>query len=162
MSVIDLVANALGGGVLGAVGAVAEKYIMGNMELRQKKAEWAHIKDMHTLQAQLDAQQAEQGLILAQTEGDLQGLVESVKHDASIKFDSALEIIKTHPKLGGFILTLQTLVNTIRALFRPFLTLYLLDLAVDDDAFIGVASACVFWWIGSRGTAAGSRKIAAS
>lgn len=159
MALIELITNALGGGVLGAAGAVIEKVVMKRLELKQKEAEWDHIRQMHTLQMQADTQEAEQGLVLAQTEGDYKGLIESIKHDASLKFDSVLEILKTHPKLGAFILILQTLVNTIRALFRPFLTVYLLNLATQDAVFVGVASACVFWWIGSRGTASGLRQL---
>lgn len=172
MSFVELVTQALGGGVLGAIGGVAEKVIMQRMANQQQQAEWEHIKDMHKLQAQLDQQKADQGLAITETEGEYAGLAESIKHDASlqadshIKFDYAQDLIKQHPKLGAFIYIVQTVVivaqsavNTIRTLFRPFLTVYLIDLSVSTPAFVPLASAAVFWWIGSRGNASGPRKV---
>lgn len=169
-----LTGGALGaiGGALGAAGGIAEKLLTQRMANKQTRAEWEHIRQMHILQAELEAQKAQQGLELQETEGEYQGLIDSIKHDSSLKqelaieFDSVKETLATHPRLGAAMavvhmiaVLIQTGVNTIRALFRPFLTVYLIQLATQSDAFIALASAAVFWWIGSRGKASDPRKV---
>lgn len=159
MSLIDIITQGLTGGALGAIGGIAEKVIMTRMENSQTRAEWEHIKDMHLLQQKAEERIAQQQLSIRETEGEYVGLAESIKHDVSLKFDNVEELLKTHPRIGAFVVILQTMVNTVRSLFRPFLTVYLIQLATVDEVFVPLASAAVFWWIGSRGTAAAQRHI---
>lgn len=133
-TLIDILTSGGLGTAIGAIGSLGDKFLTRKIELEKLKLEYRHVKSMHMLQAQQEQRKAEYDLLEAEIKGEYVGLESSIKHDMSIE--------KVHP-----------VANTVRALFRPFITTVLV-LAVythpQPELFSGFAGLSIAWWMGSR------------
>jgi len=142
-------ASAVSGGLFGLVGNVATKvfgYFEAKQEFTQKQAEWAHELDLQKLQMQAKAQETEQEVQIAESQGSWSGLA------ASLTAEGAMGA--SYPW-----------VNAIRSLTRPALTLGLstflacaffampagdIDRAYVCDSLVFAAVTAIVWWFGDR------------
>jgi len=149
-------ASALGGGLFGLLGNVATKilgYFTAKQEFVQKQAEWAHELDLQKLQMQAKAQETEQEVQIAQSQGSWSGLAASVTAEGGIG--------ASYPW-----------VNAVRALTRPSLTLGLtaflacaffamtpgdIDRAYVADSLVFAAVTAIVWWFGDRAPKKGAK-----
>lgn len=126
-------------GVLGGVGALAEKVLVQKMAMQEKKDEREHIREMHKLSAQSNAAEAQAGLAIARQQGDNESFKQSMVNAMTIT-EGASQWVK----------------NAL-AFFRPCLAVYLLYLTNGNPDFAPMAAAAVMWFFGSRSGHIGPR-----
>ena len=142
--VANLAADAAAGGLFGIFGTVIGK-VAGFFERRQRHAHevarWQHEVQLHELNMQARAQEAEIELAITEQAGSWQGLAASMQADIALGTGS------------------QWVVNTLR-LVRPTLTLMLWLITgwiftrtqngeIADSA-VFAATAATLWWFGDR------------
>ena len=148
MELADLGLAATGGGVFGLLGTALGR-VAGYFEQKQahghERERWSHERDLLDLQARERREETEADLIRIEREGSWEGLSASLEADASIG--------SSYPW-----------VNAVRALTRPFLTVFLWTLTgvvyfnAGGDEQTGIVEAIIFagtaatlWWFGDRG-----------
>lgn len=144
---LGLAASAAGGGVFGVIGTALGR-VAGYFETRQQNAfeekRWAHDEALRSLDLEASRQRSAAQIEQVETEGRWTGLAESLRAEASIVSD-------------------MPLVNAIRALTRPALTLLLWIITatvffkVDApqkarivETAVFAATAATLWWFGDR------------
>ena len=121
-SLLGAGASVASGGLFGLVGSligVGTKYLQQRQANAQKDKDWMHEIELRKLDMEQGDRETENELAIAQSEGSWQGLEASYKTVVSAS-------------------SVHTIVNDIRSLFRPVLTLSLI-----------VLSALLFWWVWS-------------
>lgn len=145
---IGLTVSAAGGGVFGLLGTALGR-VAGFLERRQtyqhEHARWAHEMRLLEIQRDMEREESEADLILAETQGGWGAMKASIDADAAIAPSYAW-------------------VNAVRALTRPVLTLAFWVIAgvifivseaearaalVETTTF--AATAATLWWFGDRG-----------
>ena len=153
MSALDIVSNALGGGVLGAAGAAFNRWHQASTELKRMALTHEHELAL----AKLELEQSKiQATVAVERSGD-ETLEASYMHDTSL-----------YTANGGF-------VEAVRALVRPLLTALLvgstiyMGLAISEhtlleqvvaaklltqivDGLVGCTGMALAWWFGARST----------
>lgn len=97
-------------GVVGSVLGVVAKHFQEKQRQAWEMKQWSHEESMQRLQMEARAQETEQEIQLADTEGSWAGLSESIRADSRLR-----------PTSGWAV--------NVKALFRPFLTCVLWALA---------------------------------
>ena len=106
-------------GLLGSLVGVGTKYLQQRQANAQRSKEWLHEIELRKLNMEAGDRETENELAIAQSEGSWRGLEASYK--------TVIPASQVH-----------TVVNDLRALFRPLLTFSLIAL-----------SAVLFWWVWS-------------
>lgn len=175
-----LISGVLSGGATGLLGVILQRYfdLKGRdkdlalltlqhqqaLALAQIESERAHIRadaDMYAADREADAKESE---------ADARSLVASYDNDRAAYLDPSAQ------KTSKFARTMFTIVDSVRGLIRPILTLYMVilatmmfmwarelagDKAITPDAAVQLigqivatilylTTACVLWWFGSR------------
>lgn len=141
--------SAMSGGLFGLVGNIATKafgYFEAKQAFTQKQAEWGHETELLKLQMQAKADETEQEIHVAESQGSWSGLTTSVAAEAAVG--------ASYPW-----------VNAVRALVRPVLTVGLtsflsvaffamapgdIDRSYVADSLVFVAVTSIVWWFGDR------------
>lgn len=121
-SLLGAGASVASGGLFGLVGSligVGTKYLQQRQANAQKDKDWKHEIELRKLNMEATDRETENELAIAQSEGSWKGLEAS--------YNTVISASNVH-----------TVVNDIRSLFRPILTLSLILL-----------SALLFWWVWS-------------
>ena len=121
-SLLGAGASVASGGLFGLVGSligVGTKYLQQRQANAQKDKDWKHEIELRKLNMEATDRETENELAIAQSEGSWNGLEAS--------YNTVISASNVH-----------TVVNDIRSLFRPILTLSLILL-----------SALLFWWVWS-------------
>ena len=156
MAIADLITSAVGGGLFGILGTVANRvggYFEKKQEFVQETRRWDHEKGLLELQMKAKTEETEQEIQLADTHGGWEGLKASLEAESSIG-DS------------------YKWVNAVRALTRPALTLILwflvglVYITTQDqglweqitETITFAATAATLWWFGDRTTGHASKR----